>query len=149
MRVGLRIALACAVGMGAIGGASAEPAATEKPPVALPAFHIVDLGFSIHWEGDASGRIVRVAVTEVRPGSPAWKYGLRRNDALKAIDHRPLLGMKRDDFLSLMEANWEQSRARTYTFVRSRGFIVYVNSSFDLTWSLRAATPVSPDPRPR
>jgi hypothetical protein len=84
MRVRLRIALACVMGMGAIGGASAEPAAAEKPPVVLPAFHIVDLGFSIHWEGDASGRIVRVTVTDVRQGSPAWKYGLRKNDALKA-----------------------------------------------------------------
>jgi S1-C subfamily serine protease len=132
-----------------MGGGFGEPAApVDNPAVILPAFHLVDLGFTTHWESDAFGKIVRVTVTEVRPGSPAWKYGLRRNDAVKAIDHQPVAGMKRDDYLSLVQAGLEIGRSLTYTFVRSRGFIVYLNSSFELTWKLGLGPPHSPGPAP-
>lgn len=147
MRVPLSLALIGSVWVGA-GGLVGLAAASDNPAVVLPAFHIVDLGFATHWESDASGKIVRITVTEVRPGSQAWKYGLRMNDAVKAIDHQPVAGMRRDDYLSLIEANWKLGHPRTYTFVRTRGFIVYLNKSFDLTWTIDSAPPRSPNRLP-
>ena len=146
LRLGVVSSFYVATVLGAIGGVGERE---KAPVVSLPEYHTVDLGFTTHWECDSSGRIIHVKVIEVRPGSSAWKDGLRKNDELKAIDHISVMGMRRNDYLALDEARLDVDHPRrTYTFVRTRRFIINRTSTLELTAELKSRPPSLPSQLP-
>lgn len=117
----------------------------EAPLVTFPEFHVVDCGATIRWEADRSGRISGVTVTEVVKGSMAWSRGLRKGDSLQALNHRPVVGMARAEYLSLIEAPLTPSDPKVFSFRMARGFIVVRSTTLDITISLTAKKALKPN----
>jgi C-terminal processing protease CtpA/Prc len=114
-----------------------------SPALLLPAFTTVDLGFSVRYSADSAGRTTQARVTEVREGSLVWKKGLRRNDTLKAINGKPLVGLKGGEIDELTESNLNPGESKTYTFVRVRGFILVFTKTLTLTVTISPNAPAA------
>lgn len=144
MRTQLRVAIACAICAVAANGSAGQQGPTEPPKVDLPEFRLLDLGITTRWEANKSGIITRVTVTEVLKRSSAWASGLREGDALVAIGHRQVVGMRRDDYLAALEVPLTPGNPRIYTFSMSRGFGIVFTSTFDLLVELKPRHSLAP-----
>jgi hypothetical protein len=130
-----RFAVICALFFLAANGSLAQQ---EQPKTVLPEFRLLDLGITTNWEANKAGFITRVTVTEVLRRSAAWAPGLRSGDTLLAINHRQVVGMRRDDYLAALEVPLTPANPQIFTFSMSRGFAIVTTSTFDLMVELKA-----------
>jgi hypothetical protein len=136
-----RFAVICALFFLAANGSLAQQ---EQPKTVLPEFRLLDLGITTNWEANKAGFITRVTVTEVLRRSAAWAPGLRSGDTLLAINHRQVVGMRRDDYLAALEVPLTPANPQIYTFSMSRGFAIVTTSTFDLLVELKAKVGLVP-----
>jgi hypothetical protein len=134
-----------------ISGSIGQEEPQEPSKIVLPEYRFLDLGVTTRWDAGQDGKIKQVTVIEVLTRSSAWATGLRPGDSLQAINHRPVAGMPRRDYLSAIEAPLTPGNPRVYTFSMTRGFAIVTTSTFDLKVEINPSQIVAPakprDPR--
>jgi hypothetical protein len=122
--------------------------------VQMPAMRISasDFYFDIEFDTETD-ELIRLRVTDVKPGSTAEKFGLRKGDCLAAINGVPVAGRKRG---SLVDENRAVEIFGTVTFTGRRGLFrkewkitVDVNSLAKKTMPNKAPEPTTGTVTPR
>jgi hypothetical protein len=127
-----RLGVICTICVLGANGSIGQEDQQESSKIVLPEYRFLDLGVTTQWEADRDGKIKKVTVIEVLTRSSAWDTGLRPGDSLQAINHRPVAGMPRRDYLAAIDAPLTPGAPRVYTFSMTRGFAIVTTSTFDL-----------------
>lgn len=104
------------------------PAAAEGPAMRMAPYTAADtslyFGYSLYvrWSPQTF-LIYSIRFTEVDPGSLAEKAGLRVGDHLLAVDGRPVLGIRREDFTAIMTRTTIAGETIAYAFTIERGLL--------------------------
>lgn len=146
MRTLLRFTIVGAICALATQWSVGQEEATELPKIVLPQYRLLDLGVTTRWEADKLGFITQVTVTDVLKRSAAYAQGLCEGDTLLAINHRQVVGMRRNDYLAFLEAPLTPGKPRIYTFSMTRGSAIITTTTFDLVVDVTQGKKPTPSP---
>ena len=102
------------------------PAGSEGPEVRMAPYRAADtalyFGYSLYVRWSPQTLLIySIRFTDIMPGSLAEKAGLRVGDHLLAVDGRPVLGIRQDDFTAIMTRTTIAGETIAYGFTIERG----------------------------
>jgi hypothetical protein len=108
--------------------------AAEEPVLELPVLKVMP-GFFDYLYHCKNARITLVKITGLPANTATHRAGLRKGDQLVAIDGVKVVGLSRPEFERLIDAKLEIGDSKRFTFLKSKGFIVRLNKTFDITYT--------------
>lgn len=98
-------------------------AAEGATAVLMRPFHVQGEYFVVNISGHIEGVVGRAVITNVTPGTKVSEVGIERRDEVESIDGIPVIGMKNEAFLALINRPVVEGHPQTVVIVRKRGLL--------------------------